>query len=98
MRLIVEIAAAALLVFCISATSAAFAAGKPVKGADALGCSFKVPAKSLARGALRRDAPAMRWKVLRQLLRRQAAVIDVSPPLQSGASDGLFASTARRAL
>ena len=28
MRLIIEIAAAALLVFCISATSAAFAAGK----------------------------------------------------------------------
>jgi hypothetical protein len=46
MRLIVQIAAAALLVFCISATSAAFAAGKPVKGADALGCSFNVPAKA----------------------------------------------------
>jgi hypothetical protein len=46
MRLIVEIAAAALLVFCITATSAAFSAGKPVKGADALGCSFNVPAKA----------------------------------------------------
>ena len=39
MRLIIEIAAAALLVFCISATSAA-AAGR---SADGLGCSFSVP-------------------------------------------------------
>jgi hypothetical protein len=46
MRLIIEIAAAALLVFCISATSAAFAAGRSVKGVDALGCSFSVPAKA----------------------------------------------------
>jgi hypothetical protein len=46
MRLIIEIAAAALLVFCISATSAAFAAGRPAKSADALGCSFSVPAKA----------------------------------------------------
>ena len=42
MRLIIEIAAAALLVFCISATSAAFAAGKAGKSADGLGCSFSV--------------------------------------------------------
>ena len=39
MRLIIEIAAAALLVFCISATSAA-AAGKSAAG---LSCSFGVP-------------------------------------------------------
>ena len=39
MRLTIEIIAAALLVFCISATSAAFAAGKT---ADGLGCSFSV--------------------------------------------------------
>lgn len=38
MRLAIEIAAAALLVFCISATSAAFAAGG--KSADGLSCSF----------------------------------------------------------
>jgi hypothetical protein len=38
MRLIIEIAAAALLVFCISATSAA-AAGK---SADGLSCAFSV--------------------------------------------------------
>ena len=41
MRLMIEIAAAALLVFCISATSAAFAAGK--RSADGLSCSFSVP-------------------------------------------------------
>jgi hypothetical protein len=38
----IEIAAAALLVVCISATSAAFAAGKPGKSADGLSCSFSV--------------------------------------------------------
>ena len=42
MRLTIEIAAAALLLFCISATSAAFAAGKPGRSADGLGCSFSV--------------------------------------------------------
>jgi hypothetical protein len=42
MRLTIEIAAAALLIFCISATSAAFAAGKPGRSADGLGCSFSV--------------------------------------------------------
>jgi hypothetical protein len=41
MKLMIEIAAAALLMFCISATSAAFAAGKP--SADGLGCSFSLP-------------------------------------------------------
>ncbi|MBR1266170.1 hypothetical protein JQ629_01460 [Bradyrhizobium sp. AUGA SZCCT0222] len=42
MRLIIEIAAATLLLFCISATSAALAAGKAGKTADGLGCSFSV--------------------------------------------------------
>jgi hypothetical protein len=42
-RLTIEIVAAALLVFCISATSAAFAAGK---NADGLACAFSVPAKA----------------------------------------------------
>lgn len=47
MRLIIEIVAAALLVFCISATSAAFAAGsKAARSADGLGCSFSVPANA----------------------------------------------------
>jgi hypothetical protein len=53
MRLMIEIAAAALLMFCISATSAAFAAGKPARSADGLGCAFSVPpnASSAARCA-----------------------------------------------
>ena len=42
MRLTIEIAAAALLIVCISATSAAFAAGKAGKSADGLNCSFSV--------------------------------------------------------
>ncbi|HEV3498764.1 MAG TPA: hypothetical protein VGZ92_00485 [Bradyrhizobium sp.] len=40
MRLTIEIVAAALLVFCISATSAA--ASKAGRSADGLGCSFSV--------------------------------------------------------
>jgi hypothetical protein len=43
MRLMIEITAAALLMFCITATSAAFAAGKPGRSADGLGCSFSLP-------------------------------------------------------
>ena len=50
MRVTIEIIAAALLVFCISATSAAFAAGKSGKSADGLGCSFSV-AKSASPAA-----------------------------------------------
>ena len=46
MRLTIEIVAAALLVFCISATSAAFAAGKSGRSADGLSCSFSVPANA----------------------------------------------------
>jgi hypothetical protein len=42
MRLTIEIVAAALLMICISATSAAFAAGKAARSADGLGCSFSV--------------------------------------------------------
>jgi hypothetical protein len=42
-RLLIEIAAAALLVVCISASSAAFAAGKPGRSADGLSCGFTVP-------------------------------------------------------
>ena len=42
MRLMIEIAAAALLIFCISATSAAFAAGKAGRSAEGLSCSFSV--------------------------------------------------------
>ena len=47
MRLTIEIVAAALLVFCITATSAAFAAGgKPGGSADGLSCSFSIPANA----------------------------------------------------
>lgn len=42
MRLLIEIAAAALLVICIATTSAAFAAGKG-RSADGLSCSFSLP-------------------------------------------------------
>ena len=53
MRVTIEIIAAALLMFCISATSAAFAAGKAGKSADGLSCSFGVakPASPKARCA-----------------------------------------------
>jgi hypothetical protein len=44
MRLTIEIIAAALLVICISASSAAFAAGHEGHSADGLSCSFSVPA------------------------------------------------------
>jgi hypothetical protein len=41
MRLTIEIIAAALLVVCVTASSAAFAAGG--RSADGLSCSFSVP-------------------------------------------------------
>jgi len=43
MRLTIEIIAAALLVVCITASSAAFAADRPGRSADGLSCSFGVP-------------------------------------------------------
>ncbi len=43
MRLMIEIAAATLLVLCIGASSAAFAAGKTGRTADGLSCGFTVP-------------------------------------------------------
>lgn len=45
-RLPIEIAAAALLVACISASGAAFAAGKSGRSADGLSCGFTVPQKA----------------------------------------------------
>ena len=50
MRLTIEIVATALLVFCISASSAAFAAAKTARSADGLSCSFSV-AKSASPAA-----------------------------------------------
>jgi hypothetical protein len=46
MRLTIEIIAAALLVVCITASSAAFAADRSGKSADGLSCSFSVPANA----------------------------------------------------
>jgi hypothetical protein len=43
MRLTIEIIAALLLLVCISATSAAFAAGKLGRSADGLACAFSLP-------------------------------------------------------
>jgi hypothetical protein len=54
MRLTIEIVAAALLVVCISATSAAFAASK---SADGVSCSF-----SVAQGA----SPAARCAAIKR--------------------------------
>nr|WP_306469131.1 hypothetical protein [Bradyrhizobium sp. NBAIM08] len=42
----IEIATAALLVVCISATSAAFAASTTGRSADGLSCGFTVPQKA----------------------------------------------------
>jgi hypothetical protein len=59
MRLTIEIVAAALLMVCISVTSAAFAAGSNIgRSADGLSCSFSVAksASPAARcGAIRRQ-------------------------------------------
>jgi hypothetical protein len=46
MRLTIEIAAAAFLLFCITASSAAFAAGQTGRSADGLSCAFSVPANA----------------------------------------------------
>lgn len=47
MRVMIEIVIAALLVSCITATSAAFAtSGGTGRTADGLGCSFSVPANA----------------------------------------------------
>ena len=42
-RLPIEIATVALLVVCIGATTAAFAAGKSGRSADGLSCGFTAP-------------------------------------------------------
>jgi hypothetical protein len=57
MRLTIEIATAALLIFCISATSAAFAAGQASRSADGLICSFS---------AAKNASPAARCAAIRR--------------------------------
>ena len=61
MRLLIEIVAATLLVFCLAATSAAFAAGR---SADGISCSFSVAANAspAARcAAIRRQCGGKFW-------------------------------------
>jgi hypothetical protein len=43
MRLLIEIATAALIVICIAASSATFAAGKMGRSADGLSCAVSLP-------------------------------------------------------
>ena len=43
MRLLIEIAAASLLVVCVTASSAAFAAGRMGRSADGLSCAVSLP-------------------------------------------------------
>ncbi|MFL6816916.1 MAG: hypothetical protein ACJ8EF_03110 [Bradyrhizobium sp.] len=57
MRVIIQIVAAAVFMFCISATSAAYAAGKTGRSADGLSCSFSVPQNA---------SPAARCEAIRR--------------------------------
>ena len=64
MRLMIEILAAAFLVFCITSTSAAFAADRMGRSADGLSCAFSVPANAspAARcAAIRRQCGGKFW-------------------------------------
>jgi hypothetical protein len=46
MRLLIEIAAAAFVVVCLTVSSAAFAAGKPGRSADGLTCGYSLPSNA----------------------------------------------------
>ena len=48
MRVAIEISAAVLLLVCISASSAASAAGRTGRSADGLSCAFTVPQNASA--------------------------------------------------
>jgi hypothetical protein len=64
MRLLIEIIAAVLFVVCVTATSAAFAAGRIGRTADGLGCNFSLPqnASPAARcAAIRRQCGGKFW-------------------------------------
>ncbi len=67
MRLLIEIAAAALLVVCIATSSAAFAAGKAQRRRPEL--RLYRPAKRNSRRALRRHQAPMRRQVLCERVR-----------------------------
>jgi hypothetical protein len=43
MRLLIEIVTAAVLIVCVTASSAAFAAGRLGRSADGLGCAVSLP-------------------------------------------------------
>jgi hypothetical protein len=61
MRLLIEITAATLLLFCLAATSAAFAAGH---SADGMNCSFSVVANATPAArcaAIRRQCGGKFW-------------------------------------
>jgi Tfp pilus assembly protein FimV len=57
MRLLIEIAAATLLVVCVTASSAAFAAGKMGRSADGLSCAVSHPQNA---------TPAVRCNAIKQ--------------------------------
>jgi hypothetical protein len=57
MRLTIEIIGASLLLVCISASSAAFAAGKIGRSADGLSCAFSLPQSA---------SPAVRCAAIRR--------------------------------
>jgi hypothetical protein len=64
MRLTIEIIAATVLLFCLTATGAAFAAGQTARSADGLGCSFSVAtnASTAARcAAMKRQCGGKFW-------------------------------------
>ncbi|MET4293368.1 hypothetical protein ABIB06_004384 [Bradyrhizobium sp. LB8.2] len=57
MRLLIEIAAVAFLVVCITASGAAFAAGKMGRSADGLSCAVTLPQNA---------SPAMRCAAIKR--------------------------------
>ena len=72
MRLLIEIAAATLLVVCVTASSAAFAAGKMGRSADGLSCAVSLPQN--ATPAERCDQAPVRRQVPCERMRGQAGV------------------------
>jgi hypothetical protein len=78
MRLLIEIAIAALLVFCITATSAAFAADKVGRSADGLSCAYSVPENAAPAARCVRDQAAMRRQILGERLQRLPAVVGLN--------------------
>ncbi len=77
MRLLIEIAAATLLVFCIATSGAASRRRQDRPQRRRIELLVQRAGKRISRGEMRRDQAAVRRKILRQLLRRQDAVGDV---------------------